>query len=377
MTVADSETSAKRKREGHGSEVFILRRIGRGLGAIKAPAGALGVSLLVGAVVVYVSGGNPLSAYAALFDGALGSGRSIGRTLQNATPLILTGLAVAFPFRAGLFNIGGEGQFFLGAVVAAWLGVAVVAPFGLGVIAAVTAAAGVGGILAGVAGWLKARYGAHEVITTIMLNFIAINVAYMLLTNTLGAGTTLPGSEEIPATNRVPPIAEGLGAAHWGLLVALMAAVVAYIILWWTPIGFEVRVVGQQTEAAGYAGISVSRNTVLTMLIGGSFAGLAGAVEVLGTYGRMTVPFVTELGFTGIGVALLGKNHPLGCVLGGLVFGALAAGGQNMQLSTGISLKLVLLLTGVLLLFVTVERLPGMARRWRRRFNPGTYAGRS
>ena len=330
-------------------------RLRRAAGSLALPLGALLFSLAIGAVILVASGTDPIAAYAAMAEGSFGSSAAIGRTLRNATPLILTGTAVAFAFRAGLFNIGGEGQLFVGAVAGAWIG-PLVARGSLGTVAALVAGGVAGGLFAGIAGVLKARFGAHEVITTIMLNFIGINLAYYLINTRLGAGTQLPGTEAIDPSTRLGPITASLGSAHRGLFVALGAAVVATVVLWRTARGYDLRVVGTAPGAARYAGISVAANTVVAMVISGSFAGLAGAVEVLGSYGRMINPFVTELGFIGIGVALLGRNHPLGCVVGGLVFGGLAAGGQHMQLTLGVSTQMVGILSGAALLFVTAER---------------------
>jgi simple sugar transport system permease protein len=330
--------------------------------------GALAFSLLIGLVVLALSGNDPLLAYAAMFEGAFGSLPALGRTLANATPLILTGIAVAFAFRAGLFNIGAEGQLFVGAIASA--AIAPVVGATVGTIAALAGAMAAGGLFAGIAGWLKARFGAHEVITTIMLNFIGINFAYYMINVWIGADTQLPGTEPIADSTRLGPIAPALGEAHLGFVVAVAVALAATALLWRTARGYDLRVVGSAPDAARYAGISVATNTVVAMVVSGAFAGLAGGVEVLGSYGRMVNPFVTELGFIGIGVALLGRNHPIGCVVGGIVFGALAAGGQYMQLQLGISIKMVSILTGAALLFVTAERfidVAGLRQRLMRR----------
>lgn len=344
-------------------------RFRRLVDVLGLPTGALVFSLLVGGVVLWVSGEDPIGAYAAMLRGAAGTPAAMGRTIQNATPLILTGTAVAFAFRAGLFNIGAEGQLFVGAIAAAWIG-PLVRPGIAATTLALLVGALAGGLFAGIAGVLKARFGAHEVITTIMLNFVGINLAYYLINTWLAAGTQLPGTVAIADATRFGRIAASLGVAHRGFFVALGVAIAATFLLWRTPRGYDLRVVGSAPSAARYAGISVAANTVVAMFVSGTFAGVAGAVEVLGSYGRMVNPFVTELGFLGIGVALLGRNHPLGCIAGGLVFGALAAGGQQMQLLEGIPIHMVAILTGAALLFVTSERLvdvPAIRRRFSRR----------
>jgi simple sugar transport system permease protein len=327
---------------------------------------ALALSLLIGSAIILASGVNPLDAYSSLADGAVGSPAALGRTIENATPLILTGLAVAFAFRGGLFNIGADGQFYAGAVTAAWGGVALAWPAHLGVVATLALAAGAGGSVAAIAGFLKARFGAHEVVTTIMLNFIVIDLANWLLLNPLSDNSGVPGSRLIAPDNRISQLSTALAPAHWGFAVAIGAALVAYVVLWRTSLGMELRVAGLAPAAARYSGSSRMLNAVVTMAISGAFAGLAGAIEVFGTYGHMTVPFVSNLGFLGIGVALLGRNHPFGCVIGGLVLGGLAAGGQQMQFDVGLSAHLVDVLVGVILLLVTAE----MLRRRRTRMLP-------
>ena len=325
--------------------------------AVLPPVLALIASLLVGAVVMLVSGVNPAAAYASLLRGAFGSPVALGRTLSNATPLILTGIAVAFSFRGGLFNIGADGQFAAGAVTAAWLGVSLKLPGLLGPIAVLLAAAIAGGIVGGLAGYLKARFKAHEVVTTIMLNFIVINIAMWLLLHTLSGHTQVPGSAPIYAGNALPHLFSWLPKAHLGLVIAILSAMVATIFLWRTPAGLEVRVAGISAKAAKYSGVNPTVAALIALGGGGAFAGLAGAGEVLGTYGNMTVPFVANLGFLGIGVALLGRNHPLGCIVGGIILGALSAGGQQMQFDLGISAHLSEILVGVVLIFITMQML--------------------
>jgi general nucleoside transport system permease protein len=330
----------------------LLRRAGAPL---AAPTAALAVSLLIGAAIMAVSGVDPAAGYESMLRGAFGSSAAIGRTLQTATPLILTGIAVSLAFRGGLFNIGGDGQFAAGAVTAAWAGVSLHLPGPLGPVA-VLLLGGLGGALVGaLAGVLKARFGAHEVVVTIMLNFIVANLATWLLLHTLSGHTQVPGSAMIDDGNRLAPVSDSTGGLHWGFVVAVLGAVAAWLLLWRTARGYELRVAGLAPAAARYAGVSPVAAAVLAIGGGGAFAGLAGAGEVLGTYGHMTVPFVSGLGFLGIGVALLGRNHPLGCIPAGIALGALSAGGQQMQFDVGISPSLINVLVGVLLLFVTVN----------------------
>lgn len=323
--------------------------------ALLAPTLALLASLVVGAIVMQVSGINPIEAYGSLFYGAFGSSTALGRTLANATPLILTGLAVAIPFRAGLFNIGAEGQFAAGAVTAAWLGVSIKLPGILGPIVVLIASALAGAIVGAIAGYFKARFRAHEVVTTIMLNFIFINIAIWLLLNPLNGQTLVPGSAQIYSGNALPSLFTGLPRVHFGLVVAILGTVIATIFLWRTYSGLELRIAGFSPKAARYSGVNPTISALIGLGGGGAFAGLAGAGEVLGTYGNMTVPFVSNLGFLGIGVALLGRNNPIGCIFGGVILGALSAGGQRMQFDLGMSAHITEILVGLILIFISMR----------------------
>jgi ABC-type uncharacterized transport system permease subunit len=333
------------------------RLLGDVAGALVFPLIAILISFIIGAVIMLATGNNPVSAYAALVQGAVGSPTALGRTLLNATPLIFTGLAVAVAFRAGLFNIGGEGQFYIGAITAAWLGVALGS---LGLLGAVLVLLGcllTGFLWGALPGFLKAYFGAHEVITTIMLNFVGILLATYLALNPLRSEGLVPGTATIDPAARIPFIGLGLGRANYGFFLALLAAVVFYLLLWRTQRGFQIRAVGLSPGAASYAGMGIGVNTVLALAIGGAFAALGGGVEVLGVYGKMSIPFVTGLGFTGIGVALLGRNHPIGVVLGALLFGGLNSGAQEMQFATDVPLQLASVLSAIILLLVTATKL--------------------
>jgi len=345
-----------RQRETEGNPAFRVA-LGNVAGALVFPLIAILISFAIGAVLVLTTGSNPVAAYGALLRGAVGSPEAVGRTLLGATPLIFTGLAVAVAFRAGLFNIGGEGQFYIGAMTAAWLGVSLgfLGPFTL---YPVMAACVVAGFLWGaIPGVLKAYFGAHEVITTIMLNVIAVNLVTYLALNPLRSEGLIPGKADIDLIARIPFIGFGLGRANWGFFFGLIAALVAYLLLWRTRLGFEIRAVGLSPGAATYAGMGIGRNTVLALAIGAAFAALGGGVEVLGVYGKLSIPFVANIGFNGIGVALLGRNHPVGVVLGALLFGGLASGAQEMQFATDVPLQLANVLLAVILLLVTATKL--------------------
>jgi general nucleoside transport system permease protein len=335
----------------------LRRRLGDAAGALLFPLIAILISFIIGAVIMVATGNNPFAAYAALVQGAFGSPTALGRTLLNATPLIFTGLAVAVAFRAGLFNIGGEGQFFIGAITAAGFGVGLGFLGPLGMVLVLLACLLTGFLWGAIPGFLKAYFGAHEVITTIMLNFIAILLATYLALNPLRSEGLVPGTDTIDPAARIPFIGLGLGRANYGFFLALLAVVVFYLLLWRTQRGFQIRAVGLSPGAASYAGMGIGVNTVLALAIGGAFAALGGGVEVLGVYGKMSIPFVTGLGFTGIGVALLGRNHPAGIVLGALLFGGLASGAQEMQFATDVPLQLASVLSAIILLLVTATKL--------------------
>lgn len=298
-------------------------------------------------------------AYGALFRGAVGGAYQLSETGTAAIPLILTGLAVAIPLRAGMFNIGGEGQVIAGGVVAGFVGFAVTGlPFLVHLPLAILA-----GILGGAAygflpGILKARTGAHEVITTIMLNNIAIYVTdYLLSTDRFRLeGRSDPISKTVEASAVLPRIFAGL-RLHWGLLLVVVVAVLIWWLLERSTFGFELTAVGKNPDAARAAGMSTGRMIVLGLTLAGALAGLAGGAQILGLQQRITGGFSGGLGFDGITVALLGRGSVGGTVAAGVLFGALKAGGRSMQGATGTSLDLVVVLQALIILFVAAPAL--------------------
>ena len=331
-------------------------------GGFLIPLAATVLAFLIGGLVVLATGHNPLGAYKAIFEGTglhfpltlIGLGNSqrawgdLQQTLIILTPLILTALAVAFAFRCGMFNIGGQGQYWVGLIAALYVGTQLEGtPRALHVLLALVAAIGLGAVWGGIAGILKATVGAHEVISTIMLNWIAIWGGKYLFE----LGGPLQGEEEsVPRSHDVAeqaqiweigtPIAElfglsaGLQPLHAGILLALLALVVYHLILNRTTLGYEVRAVGFNPEAARYGGISVGRNYFLALAISGAFAGLAGATDILGwKFHVATNDFdVGSLGFIGIAVALLGRNKAVGIFFAALLFASLQVGTSSRQL---------------------------------------------
>lgn len=329
------------------------------------------------------------SAYVALFQGAIFDVhaptfvrqiRPITETLTIATPLILAGLSIGLGFRAGLFNIGGQGQVILGAILAAWVGFGLNLPIVLHVLIALLGGAIGGALWASIAGVLKAKTGAHEVIVTIMLNSIAAYLVLWIVTTKIFASGTPGVSKPVDASARLPKLLPDPFRLHWGFILALVLAVAVWWLMERSSLGFKLRAVGANAKAARTAGISVSAMTVLAMAIAGALAGLAGATQVLGTEGMLTASVAGSIGFDAITVALLGRSKPLGTVLAGLLFGALAAGGRLMQTRTGTPLDLVLVLQSFIVLFIaapplvrTILRLPAPGVR-RKKKNDGPTA---
>ena len=325
------------------------------------------LALLVGAVVILWAGRNPLLAYYALWTASFGSWRGFGEALVSITPLIFTGLSVAFAFRTGLFNIGAEGQFIVGQMGAAVAGYMFTGlPAVIHVPLALLSGALVGAIWAGIPGILKARLGAHEVINTIMMNYIALYFTHYLVIGPLKGHSYLPVTEQVLDSARLwrflPPT-----RANIGFFVALAMAAVVYVILWRTTLGYECRAVGLNPEAAQYAGISVSRSLVTSMLISGALAGMGGAVQVLGVQHRFYDLFgFTGYGFDGNAVALLGNNHPLGIIAGASLFGILSRGSQNMQSVAQVPKEVIGIVQAAVVLFIAADYLIRKIVSWRR-----------
>ncbi|ADB30451.1 inner-membrane translocator [Kribbella flavida DSM 17836] len=296
-------------------------------------------------------------AYKALAVGAVGGLNPIAESLTQATPLICGGLAVSLAFRTGLFNIGAQGQLIIGAILAGYVGFAWHLPPVLHLVLAVVAGLVGGAIWGGLVGLLKARTGAHEVIVTIMLNYVAIYLLQWLLTTSAfkRPGREDPISPIVDANAQYPQF--GDTRLHVGFLLALVAAVFVWWLLNRSTIGFELRAVGANADASRTAGMSVGRAYIVAMLVAGALAGLAGTQQVLGTDLPLTDGVAATIGFDAITVALLGRGTPLGTVLAGLLFGALNAGGLQMQLQTQTPLTLTTVLQAVIVLFVAAPAL--------------------
>ncbi|MGI9605842.1 MAG: ABC transporter permease [Acidimicrobiales bacterium] len=367
--------------EGGDSGDWLARATGVGSSlkqALIVPALALVSALIIGAIIIAVTDvdniklmgddpgealGNMMSgigdAYEALFEGSLGSRRAITETLFAAAPLILAGLAVAVGFQAGLFNIGANGQMHIGGLVGLWVGFTIDAPALIHVPLAILGAVIGGALWGGLSGLLKARTGAHEVITTIMLNFIALFLVDYLLTTTLfqAPGRNDPISKQAVASAQFPTLFDG-HRVHIGFLVALGAVWFVWWLMYRSTIGYEFRAVGSNPEGGRYAGMSVAWIYVSVMAVSGGLAGLGGANQVLGLEPyRAFSNFAGDTGFDAIALALLGRSHPIGVLFAGLLFGALRAGGIEMQGAAGVPIDLVQVLQALIIVFIAAPQL--------------------
>ncbi len=321
------------------------------------------IALFLGGIFVLLSGNNPLQAYGALLLGAFGSPYDVTETLVIAVPLTLAGLSVAVAFRTGLFNIGAQGQLLVGALAAGWTGSQFPDLPGV-VLLPLTLVSGVlgGAAYGAVAGWLKASRGVNEVITTIMQNYIVVFVMHWLLqdgpmsapnalgtpaSSPIGAGAILP----IIIPNSLVP----LSRLHAGVLLAILAVLVFWFLMWRTSLGYQLRAVGLGARAAAQAGIDPQRHMVMVMAIAGGFAGLAGMIQVSGLFHRVYDGFSSGFGFDAIAVALLGKNSPIGVTLAALLFAAFQRGGTLMQSNAGISSHLVEIVEAIVLFVIAAE----------------------
>lgn len=380
-----SEQTAKSREPSVGARFF--RELTTGGTALTILSIVL--ALLIGAVLIVVSDpkvqeaasyffAQPLDtliaawesasgAYVAMFSGSiinfqeytvLRALRPLTDTLANATPLIAAGLSVALAFRAGLLNIGAQGQILIGATFAGLVGFGMELPTVVHIVLAVAAGFIGGAIWGGIAGFIKARTGAHEVIVTIMLNHIAgFLLAYLLTTSLFRRpGQAAPISPFVNESAQLPRFFEA-SRVHLGLLFVLAAAVFTWWLLSRSTTGFRFRAVGHNPHAATTAGISVARSYTAAMFIGGGMAGLAGATQVLGTERYLSEGIAGQLGFDAITVALLGRSNPWGTVAAGLLFGALRAGAVSMQADTGTPIDIVLVVQSLIVLFIAAPPL--------------------
>jgi ABC-type uncharacterized transport system permease subunit len=333
------------------------------LDSLLIPLLAVITAVVIGGIVIAVVGGNPFAAYIGLAQGAFGTPKAISETAIWATPYILAGLAVSVAFKGGLFNIGAEGQLALGAVVSSLIGYALPGWLGFDLPAIIHIPLAIGlGALAGalwaaIPGFLKAYAGGHEVINTIMMNYIALNITSFVMNGPMkdpSPTNVIARTPEIALSARIPPLFEGY-RVHWGFILALLVAFLVWLLIWKTTLGFEIRTVGSNPDAAKYAGVNVKRTIVLSMALSGLLAGLAGTIEVTALNYRHELGFSQGYGFDAIAIALLGKTHPLGVVLAAILFGAMRNGATRMQFMTQIPVDVISVIQALILLFVAAD----------------------
>ncbi|MGD8403101.1 MAG: ABC transporter permease [Anaerolineales bacterium] len=328
-------------------------------------------ALAVGAVMLLLLGANPIEAYSALWDGAFGSTNAFAETLVKATPLLLVALGICISFRGDVINIGGEGQMIVGAILATWVGLTFTELPGWLVIVLAMVFGFIGGaIWGGIPGFLKAYFRVNEILSTVMMNAIAVQFMNFMLRGPMidpaqaKLASQIPQTARLPETFRLPRLVPT--RLHLGALIAVVLAVLVYVLLWRTTLGYRIRAVGQNPHASRYAGINVKRYVVLSLLLSGAFAGLAGAVQVYGVNYRMITDgsasgFTGSAGFNGIVAALFGQLHPIWSIPASILFGALLVGANSMQRVVQVPSALVIALNGLVVVFVVSSEI------WRRR----------
>ena len=328
-------------------------------------------ALLVGAVMLLLLNVNPLEAYSALWEGAFGSRNALAETLVKATPLLLVGLGICISFRGDVINIGGEGQMIVGAITGTLVGLNLVNWPGWAVIPLALLVGFLGGALwGGIPGVLKAYFNVNEILSTVMMNAIAVQLMNFLLRGPMIDPSQAELASKIPQTAR---LLDNFRLPRWiptrlhlGALIAVVLAVLVYILLWRTTWGYRIRSVGQNPDASRYAGIKVNRYVVLALVLSGAFAGLAGVMQVYGVNYRMITDgsasgFTGSAGFNGIVAALFGQLHPIGTIPASILFGALLVGANKMQRVVQVPSALVIALNGLVVVFVVSSEI------WRRR----------
>ena len=334
-------------------------------GAVVAPLAGAAFGFLCGAILMLLSGADPLAAYGALIRGAFGGTRQFSETILKTTPLLLMGLGLTVAFRCRVWNIGGEGQYFLGATAGAIIGLALQAHLPAAALIPLMLLGGMvaGALWAGLAAWLRVRFGINEIISSLMLNYIGqYLVLYLARSPLKDPESYLPQSAQLVGAARMPTL--GDTRIHIGILIALLMVPLVYFLLWRTPLGFRIRAIGSNETAARYAGMRVARHLMLVMLFSGALAGMTGIIEVSALHTRLKSGIGAGYGFTAILVALLGRLHPAGVLFAALFFAALTIGVQSMHSSYGLPIALAQVIQGLVVLFVLTA--DALARRlWR------------
>ena len=333
---------------------------------ILIPLAAVFMALVIGAVIMMATSVAPatiLRSFVAMADGSVGSINAISETLTASIPLVLAGLGIGLAFRAGLFNIGAEGQMVIGGLAAAIASFSITGlPMAVHMPLVLVIGLIFGGIYAAIAGFLRAATGAHEVISTIMLNLISFRLLDYLLRQPFiqKEGRSDPISKAVLDTAELPRLLSFIDPnlrLHLGLFLMLGAVALVYWLLFRSKLGFAFRISGENPDAARYAGIRAGMTIVIAMAIAGGLAGLAGAAQITGVLGRATPGFTAGIGFDAIAVALLGRSHPVGILLAGILFGALEAGGRQMQVDAGVSIDMISIIQALIIIFVAAPLL--------------------
>jgi len=326
------------------------------------PVFATIAALLVGAIFLLLLGANPITAYAALIEGAFGSFNALAETLVKAIPLLLIGLGTCIAYRGSVTNIGGEGQMIVGALLSTWIGLSFInLPGWLMIIIAMLAGSLGGAIWGGLPGVLKAYFNVNEILSTVMMNAIAVQIMNYMLRGPMidpeqaKAASQIPQTARLEVAYRLPRLAPT--RLHIGLLIAILLAVAVYILLWRTTLGYRIRAVGQNQAASKYGGIDVKKHIVLALLLSGAFAGLAGMMQVYGVNYRMitdgsSTGFTGNAGFNGIVAALFGQLHPIITIPASILFGGLLVGANAMQRVVQVPSALITGLNGLVVVFV-------------------------
>ena len=332
---------------------FVWPKFCYNLEKIIIPIIVIFLSLSIGTIIIKVMGIDILLVYRIFFKGGSGSIGFIEETLVKATPIILTGLSFAFAFRAGIFNVGAEGQLYMGGVLAALVGTSLQGLPMIIHLPLVIIAAFIGGGLWGLfAGWLKVKFEANEIITTVMLNYVANFWVSYLVTGPMKAPPgTFPQSESVATSAQLPRILPPT-RVHLGLIIALICIVLYYIFFRKMILGYETRITGKNMDASKYAGMNSERIMLFIMFISGGMAGLAGASEILGIQGRLLADFSPGYGFSGIVVSLVGMNSPFGIFLTAILFGILKSGGNLMQMIAKVPVAVIYIIEGLVVIFV-------------------------
>ncbi len=348
---------------------------------------AIFFGFVVSAIVLSIAGYNSIDAFSALFNGIFSKPKYISNTIIKATPIILTGLSVAFAFKTGLFNIGAEGQYIVGTIASTIVGIKLNLPAVLEIPLVILAGVAAGAVFGGIVGVLKAKFGIHEVITSIMLNWIALYLSnfvvstdvfhqpdststYMInesgFTTILGNWKTSDAGIEFLSHNKWLSEVLLKTDVNIGIIVAIIMAVVISILLYKSAKGYELRAVGLNKDAAEFAGINVNRNIIQSMVIAGALSGLAGALAITGTapHKLSTMAAFENNGFNGLSVALIAGSSPIGCIFGGLLYGGLLYGGQSVQSAIGAPSEIINIMIGTIVFFVALTKIvPALADR--------------